>query len=383
MANIDWKSLNVGNCLFLGFITGASLTAVPAYIWKFGLPFYLVAIFLVFFVLTGMGITLGYHRLFSHKAFEGHWLIKLGTLLFGAAAFENSALNWSSDHRRHHKFCDHDDDPYNAKKGLWWSHIGWILKQQVSPNHLKLVPDLQKDSLVMWQDRHYGAIAFGVGFLLPGLIGSLFGGWVGFLGGVLIGGVARGVCVQQFTFFINSACHKWGTQPYSDGNTARDSAFLALFTFGEGYHNYHHAFQHDYRNGVKPWQFDPTKWAIWIFHKLGLAHGLRRVADERIIQSQISQKRRLLERRIESCQTPMCEKISARFQAAQAGVEKTFQQWEEVEREYRKTMEKKAEASREKLSALRQEFLDAKERLQAAFQEWNESHQMMLSQFAT
>jgi stearoyl-CoA desaturase (delta-9 desaturase) len=121
---------------------------------------------------------------------------------------------------------------------------------------------------------------------LPTLLGALWDGWTGALGGFLIGGVAKVVVLQHGTFLINSACHTIGRQPYSTKCSARDSFLLALFTFGEGYHNYHHEFQHDYRNGVKPWEWDPTKWLIWILSKLGLRTDLRRVPPEKISSAQ-------------------------------------------------------------------------------------------------
>src|SRR5206468_7744267 len=138
----------------------------------------------------------------------------------------------------------------------------------------------------MWQHRHIDLLAVIIGFALPALAGFAWDGWVGALGGFLIGGVAKVVVLQHCTFLINSACHTIGRQPYSTRCSARDSLFLALFTFGEGYHNYHHEFQHDYRHGVKPWQWDPTKWLIWILSKLGLTGGLRRVPPEAIESTQ-------------------------------------------------------------------------------------------------
>src|SRR4029077_20432921 len=123
-------------------------------------------------------------------------------------------------------------------------------------------------------------------FVLPTLLGAWWNGWVGALGGFLIGGVAKVVVLQHCTFLINSACHTIGRQPYSTRCSARDSFLMAIFTFGEGYHNYHHEFQHDYRNGVKPWQWDPTKWLIWSLSKLGLTSGLRRAAAESISSSE-------------------------------------------------------------------------------------------------
>ncbi len=263
-----------------------TLTAVPLYIGRFGLDWFQVGLFCAMFAATGFSISLGYHRLFSHIAFQASWPVRLFTLIFGAGAFENSVLMWSSEHRRHHKHVDHDDDPYDISKGFFYAHMGWLLFKMSPQPPYDNVPDLKKDRLVMWQDRYIQWIAVIVAFILPAFLGWLWNGGSGALGGFLIAGVARVTVLQHCTFLINSACHTLGRQPYSDRCSARDSHLLALFTFGEGYHNYHHEFQHDYRNGVKPWEFDPTKWIIWTLSKLGLTANLRRVAAEKIRAAQ-------------------------------------------------------------------------------------------------
>ena len=263
-----------------------TLTAVPAYIWFFGIDWFQVSLFLGLLAATGLSITLGYHRLFSHITFQARLPVRLFTLIFGAAAFENSVLLWSSEHRRHHKHVDHDEDPYCIAKGFFYAHIGWLLFKLDNDEPLDNIADLEKDPLLQWQHRYIHLIAVLVSFVFPTTLGFLWNGWAGALGAFLIGGVARVVVVQHITFLINSACHTMGRQPYSKKCTARDSLFLAFFTLGEGYHNYHHEFQHDYRNGVKPWQWDPTKWIIWTLSKLGLAQNLRRVPTEKIRAAQ-------------------------------------------------------------------------------------------------
>ena len=263
-----------------------TLTAVPAYIWFFGIDWFQVSLFLGLLAATGLSITLGYHRLFSHITFQARLPVRLFTLIFGAAAFENSVLLWSSEHRRHHKHVDHDEDPYCIAKGFFYAHIGWLLFKLDNDEPLDNIADLEKDPLLQWQHRYIHLIAVLVSFVFPTTLGFLWNGWAGALGAFLIGGVARVVVVQHITFLINSACHTMGRQPYSKKCTARDSLFLAFFTLGEGYHNYHHEFQHDYRNGVKPWQWDPTKWIIWTLSKLGLAQNLRRVPAEKIRAAQ-------------------------------------------------------------------------------------------------
>jgi stearoyl-CoA desaturase (delta-9 desaturase) len=273
------------NWVSSSFLIGTALltvTALPVYLWFFGFDWFHFGMFFVMFLLTGFSITAGYHRFFAHKTFEAKWPLRLTVLLFGAGAFENSVLEWTSDHRRHHKHVDHDEDPYNIQKGFFHAHMGWILFKLNAEPPLDNVPDLERDPLVRWQHRYVHVLAVLVGFVLPTVAGFLYNSWVGALGGLLIGGVARIVATQHTTFFINSACHCMGRQPYSTKCSARDSFFLALFTLGEGYHNYHHEFQYDYRNGVKPWQWDPTKWLIWVLSKLGVTSQLRRVPSEKI-----------------------------------------------------------------------------------------------------
>jgi stearoyl-CoA desaturase (delta-9 desaturase) len=190
------------------------------------------------------------------------------------------------------------------------------------------------------------------------------------------------VFVQHMTFFINSFCHMLGRQPYSSRCTARDSAIMALFTFGEGYHNFHHEFPHDYRNGVKAWQFDPTKWLIWVLSKLGLAGQLRRVSAETIILAQIAEQQRCLAARFEARAVPQSEPIHHILRTAQERLLQAKVNWEKRKAEYRIAAGQKMEASREKLAKLRREMHEATERLRAAIREWEQAHQLALAQFA-
>jgi stearoyl-CoA desaturase (delta-9 desaturase) len=298
LSRIPWERVNWKTSIFLAVINTLAVTAVPLYIWHYGLDWFQVLLFLFFYIATGMSITLGYHRLFSHLSFKAKAPVKLATLVFGACAFENSALDWSSDHRKHHKHVDHEDDPYDISKGFMWAHIGWLLFKLGPEQPMDNVNDLKRDPLVMWQHRWCIPMAFIIGFGVPALLGYLWNGPAGALGGFLLAGVLRVFAVQHSTFFINSLCHTVGDQPYSDRCSARDSAIMALFTFGEGYHNYHHEFQHDYRNGVKSSNFDPTKWTIWTLEKLGLVSDLRRVPDEKILLAEMNEARRQAARKL-------------------------------------------------------------------------------------
>lgn len=290
--NVPFHRVDWVNTVFLFGLTLIAVVGAPLYLWHHGADAFLLGMFLFYVIATGLSITLGYHRLFSHLSFRATWPVRFLTLVFGACAFENSALNWASDHRRHHKHTDGDDDPYDITKGFFWAHIGWIFFKLDPLPPMDNVADLRRDRLVMWQHRWDKVIAVVVGLALPAALGFFAGGWTGALGGFLVAGALRVFVVQQCTFFINSLCHTVGSQPYSTRCSARDSALMAFFTFGEGYHNYHHEFQHDYRNGVKPWNFDPTKWTIWLLEKVGLVSDLRRVPESRILLAQMVEARR-------------------------------------------------------------------------------------------
>ncbi|MBI5801930.1 MAG: fatty acid desaturase [Verrucomicrobia bacterium] len=379
MARMKWNQINWYNSVFLVGTLAVTLTAVPAYLWHYGLSWFNTAMFFLFFILTGLSITLGYHRLFSHHAFHAAWPVRLGTLIFGAAAFENSALTWCDDHRRHHKHTDHEEDPYDISKGFFHAHMGWIMFKLGEPPTFASVPDLERDPLVRWQHKYYVVIGVLAGFVLPAVLGWFWGGGEAALGAFLIAGVARTVFVHHSTFFINSLCHTLGTQPYSDRCTARDSWFMAFFTFGEGYHNFHHAFQHDYRNGVKAWQFDPTKWSIWLLSKLGLTSHLRSVPDERIRHAEITEQQRQLAAKMAALPASSVAPVRAQVEAVQARLHEAFERWEKLEAEYRRAMEKKIEASREKVNELSHDFREAREKLAALFHEWEHTRSSALS----
>lgn len=304
MYRIPFERVNWTTSIFLIATALISVTAVPYFIWKCGIDGFQIGLFFFYIIATMSSITVGYHRLFSHLSFKAAWPVRLFTLVFGACAFENACLDWASDHRRHHKHVDHDGDPYDISKGFMWAHIGWLMFKLNPEPPMDNVADLRKDKLVMWQYRWVHLIGFVAGILVPMGLGWWWNAahgmnpWIGMLGGFLIPGVARIVVAQHCTFFINSLCHTIGRQPYSSSHSARDSAIMAFLTFGEGYHNYHHEFQHDYRNGVKPWQWDPSKWSIWLLSKVGLTWDLRRVPDGKILLAEMREARKHAEKQL-------------------------------------------------------------------------------------
>lgn len=372
MIHFPWQKVRWANSAFLILTFVTSITAVPWYLLAHGLDAFQISLFFLFFVATGLSITLGYHRLFSHLTFQATWPVKAFTLLFGAAAFEGSALSWCADHRRHHKFVDHDEDPYDISRGFFHAHIGWLLFRTGPDTPLSWVRDLQKDRLAVLQHRYYIPLAFLIGFGLPTAIGWMVGGATAALGAFLVAGVARVVAVHHMTFCINSLCHWIGSRPYSSKCSARDSFLMALFTFGEGYHNFHHEFQHDYRNGVKPWHFDPTKWTIWCLHKLGLVRNLRTVPQEKILRAQITEFQHRIESRMASGEHKLSEQFVAALEAARERVLAGLARWEQLLKAHQEAISRSGRTDKELLRKIRRDLDKAGRDLQESISRWSQ-----------
>ncbi len=263
------------NALIFSLTLTVALICVPWWGITHGFKGATWALFGFFLVANGMSITGGYHRLWAHRAYDAHVVLRIFYLIFGTMALQNSVLLWCSGHRRHHLNVDDNElDPYSVGRGFWFSHIGWMLRDYPSgvPDFAN-VADLKRDPLLVFQHRHYALLTtitnFGFSLGAGWLVGDVWGTF-------FLAGVARLVLSHHFTFFINSLAHMWGSRPYTDDNTARDNPILALVTHGEGYHNFHHIFAHDYRNGVRWWQWDPTKWLIASLQWVGLTRRLKR-----------------------------------------------------------------------------------------------------------
>lgn len=280
------------NVLFMTVTPILAAILVPLHISQNGFSWGLLALFAVCFALSNMSITCGYHRYFSHRSYDVHPLICWLYLFVGAGAFQGSALQWSTDHRRHHRDVDTMNDPYSINKGFWYAHMTWMFREDPHPEAKNYATDLARNPWIRLQHHYYVWIASFVGFVMPGLAAWALG--LGFWGGVIFGGLARIVLTQHSTFLINSAAHKFGRQTYSDKHTARDSLLLAFFTFGEGYHNFHHSFQADYRNGLRWYHWDPTKWWIRSLALCGLADRLKRARLDEILKARLAMEERLL-----------------------------------------------------------------------------------------
>lgn len=252
-----------------------ALVVTPWYGWQHGYGLEHLIWLLITFSFTNLSITAGYHRLWSHKTYQAKGILRVIYAIGGAFSLQNSALHWSSDHRLHHKFVDdYDKDPYSASRGFWFSHIGWMLRDynHETYNDYSNCRDLQKDPVVMWQHKYYVPLAIATNLGIPLLLGWYYHDIIGML---LVVGALRLTLSHHSTFFINSLAHVWGKQTFTDKNSARDNGFLAVLTFGEGYHNFHHIFENDYRNGIYWWQYDPTKWLIKACSWIGLTGNLR------------------------------------------------------------------------------------------------------------
>ncbi|MDT0584230.1 MULTISPECIES: fatty acid desaturase [Alteromonadaceae] len=302
----------ITNVLVFSVLTLLALVGTPIWAFTYGFDAVEIGFTIFLFYFTGMSITAGYHRLWSHKAYDAHPVVRFILAVGGAMTVQNSILHWSSDHRVHHRHVDvNDQDPYSAKKGFWYSHMGWMLREHKATRFADYsnCRDLQKDKIVMWQHKYYLPIVLVSNFGITGLVGWLNGDVLSML---LLAGVTRIVLVHHVTFFINSLAHIWGSRPFTDKNTARDNGILAFFTFGEGYHNYHHIFEYDYRNGVKWWQFDPTKWMIKALSYVGLTKNLRKTPEERIEKAKLEMQLKYAQDK--AITLPDAEEILAKMQ---------------------------------------------------------------------
>ncbi len=264
--------------IFFVLLHVVGIIGTPLYIYYHGITTPELALFLSYTVATGMSITVGYHRLFAHRSYEASPILRFFLLLFGAATFEESALKWASQHRQHHLFADTAHDPYGVNKGFWHAHIGWILfwRHRTNYNNVK---DLRRSKLIAHQHDYHEWWSIGGGLVLPMLIAWSIGH---LLGGFVMAVCLRIVIVLHSSFFVNSFAHTFGARSYNQTESARDTWLGALLTNGEGFHNFHHRFPSDYRNGIRWYHWDPTKWSIYVLAKIGMTWDLRRMSAQRI-----------------------------------------------------------------------------------------------------
>jgi stearoyl-CoA desaturase (delta-9 desaturase) len=358
---INWTNLIFFTTLPVVAIVGTVLLSV------FGIARWPTWVFAgVYMLLGGLAITAGYHRLYSHKTYQAAWPLRLLLLLFGAATFEGSALEWCTDHRNHHRYTDTDKDPYNIKAGFWYAHIGWIFRLDPSARDFSNVEDLRKDPLIYLQDKYYVPIALLMGFILPTAICMLWGDpW----GGLLIGGALRMCANHHFTFAINSVCHYFGKKNYSDRQSARDNWLTAFLTLGEGFHNFHHQFPLDYRNGIRFFHFDPTKWVIYSLSWLGLTKDLKYVGEHRIVHYRLQmQEQQLLDKLLQPHNSNETQ-IKQMVEPVRNKINQILATMDSLEREYLQLKQQKIDKIYTKMSEYRSQLHNYRQRFKAAHRE--------------
>lgn len=214
-----------------------------------------------------IGITLGYHRLVSHRSFETPKWLEYFLVFCGTLACEGGPISWVGLHRIHHKYSDHEGDPHDSNKGFWWSHMGWMfVKNPANKDVPKYTKDIQNDPFYLFCEKYFIPIQIVLGLLL-----FWWGGWSFVVWGIFL----RLVLVFHVTWFVNSATHKFGYKSHESNDHSRNCWWVALLTFGEGWHNNHHAFQYSARHGLQWWEIDLTWITIKLLAFLGLAKNIK------------------------------------------------------------------------------------------------------------
>lgn len=250
-------------------------------------------------LLTALGLTLGYHRLLTHRSFATYSWIRAFWMMMGALALQKSPIEWCATHRKHHALSDQPGDPhsphdrppgfFNSLKGFWHSHVGWILTGHIiATDHARYVPDLLQDPVAVWIHRSWELVWFPLTFLIPTVVAWLMTGTgEGALLGFLWGGCVRIFLVQHFTFAVNSICHMFGRREYRSNDESRNNFICGILSAGEGFHNTHHAFPTSARHGLQWWQPDLTWYVIRLMQLLGLAWDVKLPSPEMLESKRI------------------------------------------------------------------------------------------------
>lgn len=260
------------------------LVAAPFFLWGWGFSWTDLGLLLGMYVLTALGITVGYHRLFTHHSFETYTWVKFFLAVFGSMAVQGPMLKWVAFHRRHHQHSDTPDDPHSPHhhgrgvlgllRGVWHAHIGWLF--QPDPEDLaRYVQDLRRSRALRVESALFPVWAV-LGLVIPGVLGGLLTlSWAGVWTGVIWGGLVRVFLVHHVTWSVNSACHLWGMRPYQSDDLSRNNVVFGVLALGEGWHNTHHAFPTSARHGLRWWQIDVSYYVIRALAWVGLAWDVR------------------------------------------------------------------------------------------------------------
>ena len=257
-----------------------------ALLWNQWVNWVDLTLFLTMYTVCAFGITLGFHRMLTHKAFQAHPWVKTFFLISGSMAMQGPALHWAATHTQHHANSDDEGDPHSPLKSLWHAHVGWILND-FKPDIQKYAGAMLKDPIIVFVHNTFWLWVF-VGLAIPSLIGAgaayLMGqsAWFGALTGLIWGGFVRLFFNQHITWAVNSICHTFGSRQFETTDESRNNFLFGILAMGEGWHNNHHAFPRSARHGMSWKQPDPSAWAIWIMEKLGLIKDVVLISRKRI-----------------------------------------------------------------------------------------------------
>jgi stearoyl-CoA desaturase (delta-9 desaturase) len=273
----------------------AFLAAVPV-AWGWGMNWTDVVLFVVFYWGSGLGITVGYHRLFTHKSFKANRGLRIGVAIAGSMAIEGPVIRWVADHRRHHAYSDREGDPHSPwrygestralMKGLAWAHLGWMF-DEMHTNREKYTPDLMRDRDIRLVDRLFPVWTLLSVFLPPLIAGLIHMSWGAALSAFFWASLVRIFLLHHVTWSINSICHTIGDRPFAARDRSANFWPLAILSFGESWHNMHHADPTAARHGVLRGQLDTSARLIWLFEKLGWATEVRWPKAERLAKLRV------------------------------------------------------------------------------------------------
>jgi stearoyl-CoA desaturase (Delta-9 desaturase) len=283
------KISNIGAVIvpFIAFIASIVL------LWNQIVGWTDLVILAVMYFLTATGITIGYHRMLTHRAFQTSKPVEYMFAVLGTMAVQGPVIHWVADHRKHHAHTDQEGDPHSPHvghghgvigvlRGLWHAHVGWLWQENGQASRRKYAPDLLEDRGMRWISRHFVAI-IGAGLLIPAVAGFVATGFTlkGFLTALLWGGFVRVFAVHHVTWSINSICHVFGTRRFDVEDKSGNVFWLALPSLGESWHHNHHAFPRSAKQGLRWYEVDPSWAIIWTMEKLGLVWNVVTISPER------------------------------------------------------------------------------------------------------
>ena len=236
-------------------------------LWERAVNWLDLTLLLAMYTLTALGVTIGFHRMLTHRSFRPHPVVKFILLVLGSMSLEGAALEWAATHIKHHAHADREGDPHSPVEGFFHAHIGWFLKDSMADPNV-YCKNLVKDPIVVFVSR-----TFFLWVALSLLIPFALGGWTG----LLWGGLVRIFLAHHVTWSVNSVCHTFGKRSYETPDQSRNEWIIGLLAFGEGWHNNHHAFPRSAFHGLRWWQFDLSGYVIWTLERIGLVHDVYRI----------------------------------------------------------------------------------------------------------